>query len=319
MSKDYGPAAEHFVPSSFMFFSNACAAIVLHKTGGDATPQAVYRTFLASGNPGRSVHYAVGQDGSVWQFVPESLGAGGNGAVEPGYDPFWTPFVERYGNLNLCTLSIEHCDPAPDNSTPLTLAQADASFKLIAHLAQRWRIPLSHIKGHNSIDPISRARCPGNYPWTALMNYLRAQQQQGGNNMNIPAGWQDDGKTLTAPNGIAVVRGFRDYLLARQWDPGNLPLAAEAGRTPLEDSNPTLGGGSWQPFRQNVLEWTPAKGVFEMWTGQELLHARSQTQPLPPVTPAINLSEVLATARLISETAQHLLTELQPPAPGKPV
>ena len=51
---DFPGAIDHNVPRSFMFDSNAHAAIVLHKTGGDATPDAIYRTFLASG---KSVPY----------------------------------------------------------------------------------------------------------------------------------------------------------------------------------------------------------------------------------------------------------------------
>ncbi len=58
---DYPGATDHNVPPSFMFDSNAHAAIVLHKTGGDATPDAIYRTFLAkcfhddfAGSPSRS-------------------------------------------------------------------------------------------------------------------------------------------------------------------------------------------------------------------------------------------------------------------------
>src|SRR4029078_354549 len=30
----------------------------------------------------------------------------------------------------------------------------------------------------------------------------------------IPTGWKDDGKTLVAPNGVPVVMGFREYVLA---------------------------------------------------------------------------------------------------------
>ena len=51
---DFPGAIDHNVPRSFMFDSNAYAAIVLHRTGGDATPDAIYRTFRASG---KSVHY----------------------------------------------------------------------------------------------------------------------------------------------------------------------------------------------------------------------------------------------------------------------
>ncbi len=177
---DYPGATDHNVPPSFMFDSNAHAAIVLHKTGGDATPDAIYRTFLASG---KSVHYGVGTDGSIWQYVPEALGAGGNCCVEDGYDPFWTQFNPMHvgsgdgTNLNTVTISIEHCDAALDNSTPLTPAQQEASFKLVAYLVQKYHIPLTHIKGHNSLDPIDKALCPGNYPWQALFAFL---QHEGG-------------------------------------------------------------------------------------------------------------------------------------------
>jgi len=61
----------------------------------------------------------------------------------------------------------------PAAFTPLTPAQKDASFKLVAYLAQKYHIAPDHIKGHNSIDPIDRTRCPGNYPWEELWTYLK--------------------------------------------------------------------------------------------------------------------------------------------------
>src|SRR5258708_21451598 len=42
-----------------------------------------------------------------------------------------------------------------------------------------------------------------------------------------PTGWHDDGTTLTAPNGVKVVHGFRDYVLAHNWDAANEPVMAE--------------------------------------------------------------------------------------------
>src|SRR5258707_5216591 len=134
---DYPGAEEHFVPRSFMFNSNSHSVIVIHKTGGDATPQAVYNTFINSGNPGKSSHYAIGQDGSIWQFVPEALGAGANGIPDGTMEAFWQPYVAQYGNLNTCTISIEHCDPSPRNDTPLTPVQKQASFALVAYLTKK--------------------------------------------------------------------------------------------------------------------------------------------------------------------------------------
>lgn len=99
--------------------------------------------------------------------------------------------------------------------------------------------------------------------------------QQGGS-MTIPTGWHDDGTTLTAPNGHKVVQGFRQYILSNPWDPANVPLDEEFSIDQLETGNPSLGKGTQQFFRWAVLEWSQARGVFAMWTGQELLATRAQ-------------------------------------------
>lgn len=91
----------------------------------------------------------------------------------------------------------------------------------------------------------------------------------------VPQGWHDDGTTLTAPNGIPVKLGFREHVLANNWDPNNFPLELEQGLPELEISNPALGGGTWQPFRWIVLEWTAQRNVAQMWAGQELLATRT--------------------------------------------
>ena len=96
----------------------------------------------------------------------------------------------------------------------------------------------------------------------------------------VPAGWHDDGATLTAPNGHKVVRGFREFVLANNWHPENVPLQEEVGQTPLEESNPSLGGGTQQVFNWTMLEWTRARGVFVAWIGQELLRLRADKATL---------------------------------------
>jgi hypothetical protein len=255
MSADYPGAEEHLVPRNFMFNSNAQKAIVIHKTAGDATPQAVYDTFLASGNPGKSVHYAVGQDGSIWQYVPESLGAGGNCCTEPGYDSFWTPYVNEYGNLNLCTLSVEHCDPATDNSTDLTAAQKEASFKLVAYLAQKYNIPSTHIKTHASIDPQSRARCPGNYPMDELIQYV--QEGNMAITVNDPTFTTlfekvDDQHYKSKATGKVLMHGNLAYYLAQ-----NGPVRLGDA---LSSEVETGGGASYQVFSLGVLIYTPEHG-----------------------------------------------------------
>jgi hypothetical protein len=102
------------------------------------------------------------------------------------------------------------------------------------------------------------------------------QWVQGGSSSMIPTGWHDDGTTLTAPNGVHVVHGFRSYVLAHNWASDNLPLAPEFGAQQLEAINPSTGGGTCQYFRWVVLEYTQARGVFEMWVGGELLWTRNK-------------------------------------------
>ena len=97
---------------------------------------------------------------------------------------------------------------------------------------------------------------------------------------NVPKGWQDDGTTLTAPNGYKVKLGFRKHILANNWDAGNIPLQEEVGLSPVEESNPALGAGTQQIFNSTTLEWTPTRGVFVAWTGPELLKVRADKAAL---------------------------------------
>lgn len=92
----------------------------------------------------------------------------------------------------------------------------------------------------------------------------------------IPTGWHDDGTTLTAPNGVKIGTGMRNYVLAHNWNSNNWPLSEEFHAQQLEGSNPSLGGGTQQFFRWTVLEWNQARGVFEMWVGQELQYTRNK-------------------------------------------
>lgn len=180
---DYTMAKRMLVPDSFVFTdalvnANSHYAIVIHKTGNvglapTAEQQASWFGNINQ-NPGMSsVHYVVGQDGTVVQCVQEKDGAGGNCCLEQVHDPFWDS-APTTNNLNLCTFSIEHCSGTPngDNSDPVTQSQKTSSFQLVKYLVDKYNIPITHIKGHNTIDPINRKNCPGNYPMQELMNYL---------------------------------------------------------------------------------------------------------------------------------------------------
>ncbi len=96
--------------------------------------------------------------------------------------------------------------------------------------------------------------------------------------MGVPTGWTDVNNVLTAPNGVKVVHGFRDYVLAHNWDPGNIPVDVEFGTSLLEASNPSLGGGTQQLFNWTMLGWNAARGVFFEWGVRELAFCRQQVQ-----------------------------------------
>src|SRR5258708_6791140 len=247
------------------------SALVIHKTASGGSAEDVANFFI--NDPARaSSHFIIGQDGEIVQCVHLVDGAGANCCVETGYDPYWNTLLQQFGNLNRCTISIEHCDPSSSNDTPLTAAQKASSFKLIKWLVDQYGFnitPDGHgqmvdIKGHNTIDPINRARCPGNYPWSELHTYL-----QGGGTMGIPTGWHDDGTTLTAPNGYTVVHGFRAKVLAG-WDAADVPLEEEHQVAHVENYYPS-DAGAIQTFNYTRLCYTAARGVYKMGIGNELL------------------------------------------------
>ena len=180
MTTDYAPAISMFIDRKRVFWGcNPKFAIILHKTAGFySIEQLAYWFGEDPKNVGWvSSHFGVGLDGRVGQFVALADGAGGNGKLESGHDAIWDQF--NGANLNLVTISIEHIDPSINNDTPMTDAQKQASFKLVKFLMDTLGIDKDHIFGHNSIDPVTRARCPGDtYPWNELYDYIDPERTQ---------------------------------------------------------------------------------------------------------------------------------------------
>ncbi|HEV2236397.1 MAG TPA: peptidoglycan recognition family protein [Ktedonobacterales bacterium] len=149
--------------------------VILHGTGSSLSETAQnVAQFFQSNSPPTSTHYVIGRDGTVVQCVAEADAAWGNGVISAGADAWWT------GDPNLVTISVEHVNDA-SNSTALSPAQQAASFALIGHICDRHGIPKrpadasGGVTGHYSIDPVNRARCPGNYPWVALFAALEGK------------------------------------------------------------------------------------------------------------------------------------------------
>lgn len=238
--------------------------VVVHGTAspGQTTAEAIAHYFQTTTRE-TGTHYVVGKDGAVVQMVREEDSAWGNGIVTAGHDPWWG----TRGNPNFETISIEHVKAGAHNEDAITAQQAAASFRLIAYLCAKYAIARRRadaeggITGHYSIDPVNRAFCPGPYPWDELFSYLK-----GVGSMGVPAGWKDDGKTLTAPNGIPVVLGFRAYVLAHAWEADDVPLAPES----------VTNGQTEQLFVRSGLTWSAAMGVQRARLGEELLAARAK-------------------------------------------
>lgn len=172
-----------WIPGQWVFNQNDAMFLVLHKTAGFNSAQECARYFQSGADgAGVSAHYIIGLDGVVVQCVPEIYGAGANCCVSPGHAPFIPDTWDgQRDNGNLHSISIEHIDPATDNSSTLTDAQKRASFALIRDICKRHNIPMRYaqndglggICGHRDIDMVNRSRCPGNYPWTDLLSYLK--------------------------------------------------------------------------------------------------------------------------------------------------
>jgi len=152
--------------------------LIIHGTAGGSSAEAIGQWFQ---NPDSqaATHYVVGQDGTVVQCVLESNAAWGNGRIETGADTWWSSSV----NPNYLTISIEHVKSSTDNSNELTVAQQDASFKLIKNIVARnpsiqklWAGSNGGITGHFSVSPGSRARCPGPFPWAQMYQSLNGEQ-----------------------------------------------------------------------------------------------------------------------------------------------
>lgn len=183
MGTEYGPAIDMFNDDPAYVFVGALTnvpgseiSIVCHKTasGGPTTATAIANYF--HDNPDRvSSHFIVGKDGSVIQVVRLANGSGANCCTTTGYNAvYWAPYVQKYGNLNLCTISIEHEDWTTDNSDPMSDVQVQASNELVKWLCQKYGIDSSHIHSHASIDPVNRSRCPGpTFDFNQLFSFLQ--------------------------------------------------------------------------------------------------------------------------------------------------
>jgi hypothetical protein len=293
---EFPGALDYFVDPGRVFTGqNDKKAIVCHGTGADAN-QTVEQLgdYFRSTPLETSVHYGIGRDGRIAQYVLESDGAAGNCCTEDGYDPFWDQFP---GNKNLHTLSFETINDS-SNSLALTDAQKATVFKLVKYWIAKYKIPLSNIKTHASLEPLSRSHCPGpNFPMDEMMQYLKGGTTVANSTVSIPDGWSDDGKTLIAPNKVPVVLGFRDFILdsKNKWDANDWPMRPEYGANPVEQSNPSEGAGTALDCRMSRLIYVNGV-VKKSWLGQELIWYMGQHNKPIPATVQDDVATIITVA-----------------------
>lgn len=109
--------------------------------------------------------------------------------------------------------------------------------------------------------------------WQARLCYKSVypvRKLAGGADMAVPANWKDDGKVITAPNNVQVIRGFAVYIRKHEWSATNVPLEAEH----------PVGDGTEQLFRESGLTYTTKTDVVPMNLGERFQAAQQQAAAL---------------------------------------
>lgn len=249
---DYPGAIEYYVDRSRVFIDqNTCETIVLHGTGGVAHQTSTQLgDYFRTNSLLTSSHFGIDRQGVVAQYVRLSDGSAANCCVIGGYDRFWDFYLNKVGNLNKCSITIEHINDA-SNSLALTEAQKQASFKLIAWLCKKYNIPYERIKSHASLDPGSRARCPGpSFPWAELKQHLQAPTEQE-ENMEL---------TMAHPFAKAYYRDLGNGIWQRI-DKPEIRLFGEIGKFYRSCFHPQAGGILRLPVTGEIYDWKEEFGV----------------------------------------------------------
>lgn len=129
--------------------------IVLHQTEMDSAAAALL-TLRTRNSQGRvSAHYLIGEDGRLYQLVPEDARAWHAGASR------WSGLAD----LNSASIGIELDN---DGDSPFSEPQLQTLLRLLADITARLDIAPHRVIGHGDIAP-TRKRDPGVlFPWRRL-------------------------------------------------------------------------------------------------------------------------------------------------------
>ena len=163
------PEASFFAPAAASNYRRwtsstprSVSQIVIHITDGRENIAGPIGHFQKPGLQA-SAHYIVGQDGQVVQMVRHR-------------DIAW-----HATSANNTSIGIEHCARSPrelsrdDPGLPVTLAQYQASARLVRFLCQQHGIPIdrAHIKGHCEAAKTTHEDCPNRiWDWGIYMSLL---------------------------------------------------------------------------------------------------------------------------------------------------
>lgn len=146
--------------------------------------------------------------------------------------------------------------------------------------------------------------------WAARFCYGQVWPMYKGASMSVPNGWKDNGTTLVAPNGVGVVQGFREWILAHDWRADDYPLNNSYG----------TATGTEQDCVYERLRWTKASNTIqEVPYGSDYLQAVSTIQTLQaqiktlqtqqPTAPAS--SDVKAILQAFDQALQAVIQKVQ--------
>jgi hypothetical protein len=213
---------------------------------------------VAAGSLGASTHIIVDKDGSYTQGITLlNTAAGNSGAPDSVREPYLPS-----GNLNMYTISIEHCKYNVNDLDILTPQQVDTSFALCKAICEKYGIPKQvwsvgdvrqgGIIPHSACDWKYRSGCPGPYPWADLQNYLNGGPAMFSNDGCV-AVWQSK-YTGFVGNGASRLTGIFD-MFRSEWIAGRFRGAPDG---PEYDFPTTWGLGKAQNFGSNTAWWFDA-------------------------------------------------------------
>ena len=129
--------------------------VVIHATEQDSVAESLLTLRTRNAGGPVSSHYLVGDDGRIYQLVPDALRA-------------WHAGGGRWGtitDLNSASIGIEVDN---DGSEPFTDAQMENLIRLLADICERHGIPRTAVIAHSDLAP-TRKRDPGHhFPWARL-------------------------------------------------------------------------------------------------------------------------------------------------------